>query len=153
MANTSNAAHSASANSIDSGVPSVPIAMPTVRDTSHTTMTAKLTTIIAWIDRRAGPSTRNAASMTCTHAANPKNRPWVHDTPACSPIAAKWIPAAPSISNAIDHRSTQATEMVRPGGGGTASRPSGRGSSCSSVTCCSRSSVCTEAPLCRITGA
>ena len=109
MASASNAAHSASANPIDSGVPSVPIAMPTVRDTIHTTITAKLNTIIAWMERRAGPSTSSAASMTWAHAVNPKKRPCVHDTPACSPIAAKWMPAAPSSSNAIDHRSTHAT--------------------------------------------
>ncbi len=64
MARASNAAHSASANPIDSGVPSVPIAMPTVRDTIHTTITAKLNAIIAWMERRAGPSTNSAASMT-----------------------------------------------------------------------------------------
>ncbi len=64
MASASNAAHSASANPIDSGVPSVPIAMPTVRDTIHTKITAKLNTIITWMERRAGPSTRSAASMT-----------------------------------------------------------------------------------------
>ena len=31
-----------------------------------------------------------------------------NETPACSPIAAKWMPAAPSMNNAIDHRTTQA---------------------------------------------
>ncbi len=38
------------------------------------------------------------------HAA--KKSPWVHETPACSPIAPKWIAADPTMSPATVHRST-----------------------------------------------
>ena len=75
IVNPSKTVHSVSANSTGSGSPSVPIAIPTVRDTSHTTMIAKFTTIASWIDRRAGPSTNKPASITCAHAARPKNKP------------------------------------------------------------------------------
>ena len=55
------------------------------------------------------------ASATCSQAVAPKNTPWVHDTPACSPIMAKWMPAAPRSSAAMDHRRTSPIEVARDG--------------------------------------
>ena len=135
MAAASNAEQTTSANANGSGVPSPPMAMPAVRDTNHTTITAKFTRIVAWTARRVGPSSSSAARTTWTHATMPKKRPWVHDTPACSPMAAKWMPAAPSISSAIDQRITHPMVMVRLGVDGAGSAPAGRGSSGSCVTC------------------
>ena len=50
-----------------------------------------------------------AASPSCNQPAVAKKRPCVHETPACSPIMAKWIAPEPSIIAATTHRSTVPT--------------------------------------------
>ena len=78
---------------------------------------------------RDGRNTINAARVSWSHAHTAKKSPWVHETPACSPITPKWIAAAPTMSPATVHRSTapivvaRGPRGARPGAG-TPDRPS-----------------------------
>ena len=112
-ASPSNTAHTTSTRPHASGVPSLPIAMPTVRVRTHTVSVATLMPMHASAIERDGRSRIVAAIPTWSHATTAKNVPCVQDTPACSPIMAKWMPAAPSIRPAIVYRNTGPTVVPR----------------------------------------
>ncbi len=65
------------------------------------------------------------ASASWSQATTPKKMPCVQETPACSPIMAKWIPAAPRRRPATIHPSTGPT-VVALGRGGRGDRPPAR---------------------------
>ena len=91
--------------------------MPTVRVRTHTVSAAALMPMHARATERDGRSRIIAAIPTWSHPTTAKNVPCVHDTPACSPIMAKWMAAAPSISPAIVYRSTGPVVVPRWRGG------------------------------------
>ena len=78
-ASPSNTAQSPSTRPHASGVPSLPIAMPTVRLITQIARIARLPMMPAVITVRDGRKTISAASASWAHALTAKKRPWVHD--------------------------------------------------------------------------
>ena len=96
IASPSSAAHTPSMVPHASGVPSLPIAMPTVRVRIQTPKIARLQRMTAATTARDRRATIASANASWSQATTPKKTPCVHETPACSPIVPKWIPAAPT---------------------------------------------------------
>ena len=103
IAPNSNSAQRVSEKPKASGEPSPPIGTPAVRETIQTAIIAALSTTPKIAAERVGRQSIHPANASCSHAEKAKKSPCDHETPACSPITPKWIPAAAIASKPAVH--------------------------------------------------